>query len=181
MSSTIEAGASSEYGALATYDLVDGHMVPREMGNVSNRLALRLAAYLLQYVESRGLGFVATECIVRMTPGGVPRRPNVFFVNTERFDPETAQDKDPWEFVPNLAVEVISKTNTVNEIEEKMEDYFEAGVESVWVVSNRVRRISVYTSMKNVVVYEGDETVDAAPLLSGLTIPLQEVYARLGV
>jgi Uma2 family endonuclease len=102
------------------------------------------------------------------------------FSSPDRFDPTIAEDKDPWEFVPNLAVEVMSKTNTVNEIEEKMEDYFAAGVESVWVVSNRVRRVTVYTSMKNPVVYEGDESIDAAPVLPGLLIPLEKIFAVLG-
>jgi len=180
MSSVIDIDSAADYGDLATYDLVDGYKVPRKMGNISNGLASRLVTLIGQFVDARNLGYVSHECIVRLTRAGVPRRPDVLFVKADRFDPTKAEDKDPWEFVPNLAVEVVSKTNTFNEIEEKMEDYFAAGVEAVWVVSNRSRRVTVYTSMKNPIVYEGDDSIDAAPILPGLKISLRSIYSVVG-
>jgi Uncharacterized protein conserved in cyanobacteria len=180
MSSVISIDSASDYGDLVTYDLVDGHKVPRKMGNTSNLLAGRLQAILSSFVEPRNLGYVIPECIVRINATGVPRRPDVLFVRRDRFDPTKAEDKDPWDFVPNLAVEVVSKTNTFNEIEEKMEDYFAAGVEAVWVVSNRTRRVTVYTSMKSPKVLEGNDAIDAAPVLPGLIIPLEAIFAVLG-
>ena len=180
MSSVLNVDLASDYGDLATYDLVDGYKVPKKMGNRSNMLTGLVTAALVAYVSPRKLGFVLAECIVRMTPKGIPRRPDVLFVKPDRFDPSAAEDRDPWEFVPNLAVEVVSKTNTFNEIEEKMEDYFAAGVEAVWVVSNRTRRVTVYTSMKNPLVYEGDDSIDASPVLPGLLIPLESIFAVLG-
>jgi Uma2 family endonuclease len=181
MSSVVVVDAESDYGDLATYDLVDGCKVPKKMGNLSLGLAGRLYRFIGNFVDAHELGYVAYETIIRIPSSVIPRRPDVFFVKGDRFDPTAAKDKDPWELSPNLAIEVISKTNTFNEIEEKMEEYFAAGVEAVWVVSNRVRRVTVYKSMKTPTVYEGNESIDAAPVLPGLTIALHDVYSPLGM
>ena len=89
------------------------------------------------------------------------------------------RNKDPWDVAPDLAVEVISPSNRVDEIEEKLERYFAAGVTSVLVASSRTRRVAVYSSTKSVRIYEGADHVDLAPALPGLTIALDELYAPL--
>jgi Uma2 family endonuclease len=181
MTTATAVDLTSDYGDLATFDLVDGYKVPRKMGNLSLNISGPLYRLIGNFVVPRKLGHVAYETVVRLGPNAIPRRPDVLFVKPDRFDATAAQDKDPWELVPNLAIEAISKTNTFNEIEEKMEEYFAAGVEAVWIVSNRKRRVTVFTSMKDSVVYEGDDEIDASPVLPGLKIPLRDVYAPMGM
>ena len=122
-------------GDLATFDLVDGFRVERNMSNVANVMSFRIGALLEALLGGHNAGFVATEAIFRLKPGGKPRRPDVAYVAADRFDLRTATEKDPWDAVPNLAVEVISPSNTVAEIEEKLEEYFRAGVKTVIVAA----------------------------------------------
>jgi Uma2 family endonuclease len=161
------------------YDIVDGIEVPRQLGSVANSLTGRIAGLMSEFVEAKALGFVTTNRIIRLSKDGVPRRCDVLFAERDRIDPKAADDLC-WYLVPNLAVEVVNWTTKWHWIEEKMEDYFAAGVEAVWVVSNRSRRVTVYMSMKNPIVYEGDDSIDAAPVLSGLMIPLESIYAVIG-
>ena len=52
--------------------------------------------------------------------------------------------------IPNLAVEVVSKSNTGEEILAKLGDYFQTGTELVWVVYPSARQVYVYTSTTDV-------------------------------
>jgi Uma2 family endonuclease len=163
------------------FDVVDGIEVPRKLGTTANSLTLRIAKLMSAFVEANALGIVTRNRIVRLKIGGVPIRCDVLFADRDRFDPRAAADEPCWDLVPNLAVEVVEWITKWHWLEKKLEDYFAAGVESVWVVSNRRHRVTVYSSMKNLVAYEGDDVIDAAPVLPGLKIPLADVYAKMGM
>ena len=47
--------------------------------------------------------------------------------------------------MPDLAIEIVSPTNTADEVAEKLEEYFRVGVRSVWVVYPRQRKVYTYT------------------------------------
>ena len=172
--------AAPDYGDLATFDMVDGWRVPRKMSNVANWIASNLAIELNACLPDEDCGFVARSTILRLKPHGRPWRADVAFIASDRFDLRTAPEDDPWDAVPNLAVEVISPSNTVAEIEEKLEQYFAAGVELALVVSARVRRVTAYRSMKNVVVHDGSDVIDLAPALPGAALRLDDIYQRFG-
>jgi len=48
---------------------------------------------------------------------------------------------DPWLVVPELAIEVISKSNPAEEMLDKIQEYFDAGVQLVWVVYPKQRLV----------------------------------------
>jgi Uma2 family endonuclease len=48
--------------------------------------------------------------------------------------------------VPDLAVEILSPSNTVREMERKLREYFTAGTRLVWIVDPATSTARVYTS-----------------------------------
>ena len=65
-----------------------------------------------------------------------------------------------WDVVPNLAIEVVSPTNTANGVMEKTKEYFEAGVERVWVIYPEFAEIYDYDSPTSVRILTRDQTLD---------------------
>jgi Uma2 family endonuclease len=65
-----------------------------------------------------------------------------------------------------LAVEVLSRGNTVAEMERKRREYFDAGVRLVWIVDPPARIVAVY--------FPGSE-----PVLPGFTLELATLFANL--
>jgi Uma2 family endonuclease len=64
---------------------------------------------------------------------GLVRIPDVSFVSTDRLRIANIQPHAPLAvLVRNLAVEVLSPSNTEQEMEEKLLDYFTHGLELVW-------------------------------------------------
>jgi Uma2 family endonuclease len=81
--------------------------------------------------------------------------------------------------VPNLAVEVVSPTNTADEVVEKIEEYFAAGVQLVWVIHPKRRRFEVYESPTAVRVLGPGDVLDGGTVLPGFRLPIDDLYAAL--
>jgi Uma2 family endonuclease len=84
-----------------------------------------------------------------------------------------------WELGCDLAVEVISPSNTVREMRRKLDDYFSAGVRMVWYVYLEPREIVVYTSPQSSVTLRDDDVLDGGTVLPGFSVTVSDVYAEL--
>jgi Uma2 family endonuclease len=80
--------------------------------------------------------------------------------------------------VPDLAVEVTSKSNTRKEMDRKLKDYFETGVRVVWEVEPRKRIISVYRSLTDSVTLREADELDGGEVLPGFRVKVATIFAR---
>ena len=78
---------------------------------------------------------------------------------------------------PDLAVEVISKSNTRKEIDRKLREYFASGTRLAWVVKPRTRAVEVYTSGTEKKVLSGRQSLDGGDVLPGFRLPLSRLFA----
>ena len=81
--------------------------------------------------------------------------------------------------VPNLAVEVLSKSNTGREMSQKLEDYCEAGVELVWFADALTRTVRVFTSPEKFTTVKGAQTLSGGTVLPGFKVKVAEIFAKL--
>ena len=77
---------------------------------------------------------------------------------------------------PDLAVEIVSPSNTAQEILHKVEDYLEAGTRLVWVVEPRRRTVTEYRSWKEVRLLREGNTLDGYDVLSGFSVRVAEIF-----
>ena len=85
--------------------------------------------------------------------------------------------KGYWIGAPDLAVEVLSPSDTVARIEGKVEQWLEAGTALVWVVSPRLHIITVYRSLNDIVARTEGDSLDGSDVVPGFTIPVANVFA----
>ena len=78
-------------------------------------------------------------------------------------------------FAPDLAVEVISNDDTMEEVELKIEDYLKAGTRSVWVVHPRARVVDVYRQDGTVLRLRENDTITEPGLLPGFECRIKEL------
>ena len=74
------------------------------------------------------------------------------------------------DLAPDLAVEVISPRNTDKEMDDKLRDYFDAGVRLVWYVYPSSREVKVYTSPDNLTLLNEQQTLDGRDVLTGFQL-----------
>jgi Uma2 family endonuclease len=81
--------------------------------------------------------------------------------------------------VPNLAVEVLSRSNTPGEMAIKYGEYFSAGVQLVWEINPEARQVVVYTSPTQSRTLSSGDTLDGGTVLPGFTLALDVLFGEL--
>jgi Uma2 family endonuclease len=149
-------------------------------GGTHGKLCLKLGAVLLAFVELNDLGTVygaETGFTVEREPDSVLGA-DVAFVTKARL--QGVEDEDKFlPFAPDLAVEVLSKSNTVAEIDEKIELYFAAGSRQVWIVNPKRRTVAAYSSPFDVRILAEQDTLDGGDVLPGFELRLSELFGAL--
>ena len=83
---------------------------------------------------------------------------------------------EAWDIVPDLAVEVVSESNSANEIALKLVDYFRAGTEQVWVIYPAIRQVYLYANPTSVRILAEPGEIDGGDLIPGFRLPLSELF-----
>ena len=160
-------------------ELVDGVLVEKAMGFRESFLAIALSAILWGFVKPRRLGVVTGEAGMMRLASGLVRIPDVAFVSWERFPDRRLPTEPIPDLAPDLAVEVLSPSNTPGEMARKRQEYFAAGVRLVWLVDAATRTVEVYTAPEASTHLREQDTLDGGVVLPGFTLPLQELFAEL--
>src|SRR3990172_1147486 len=162
------------------YELVDGVLVEKTVGTYEAYLALLLARLLGNYVEEQNLGIaLGADGMMRLAPGLV-RIPDVSFISWQRLPDRRIPREALWNLAPDLAIEVISKGNTREEMERKLHDYFDADVRQVWYVYPAEREVHVFAPAERCEVLSGRQTLEAGDVLPGFSLPLERLFAEPG-
>ena len=161
------------------YEVINGEIVELPpMGIFEGLIASLLDRQLQCYMATQGSGWIVTEILFHFSRTvGNKRRPDLAYVSYDRWPMEKPVPRgDDWDVVPNLAVEVISPTNPAHEVVDKIADYFQAGVERVWVVYPLQRQIYVYSSPTDVRVIAEDGKLADEALLPGFGLSLSALF-----
>ncbi|MDA1013131.1 MAG: Uma2 family endonuclease [Planctomycetota bacterium] len=160
------------------WEEINGRVVEKYVGAKEIDLANDLAFLIKQVAKPGKLGRTHVEMVFDwMKLVGHKRRPNVAFVSFNRW----ASDVDlplgtDWIVVPDLAVEIVSPSNSYADIVEKKNEYFQVGVTQVWIVVPSAREIHVYESATDMRIVSGADTLSAKSLLPGFELPLTELF-----
>ena len=161
-------------------ELVNGTLVEKVMGAEESFVALELS-YLMK-LWNAGAGdtgmFLGADGTLRIMPLLV-RIPDISFVAWDRLPNRKVPQSSVPALAPDLAVEVISKGNTKAEMTRKIGEYFQAGVQLVWLVFPKSRTIRVYTSAKDVIILTEAEIFTGGDVLPGFELPLAKLFEKL--
>jgi Uma2 family endonuclease len=80
--------------------------------------------------------------------------------------------------VPQLAIEFLSKSETAEDIADKINDYFASGVKMVWYIYPKTEMIYAYTSPKDIKVCIGEDICSAAPVIPDFQFPTKEIFNK---
>lgn len=162
------------------FELVDGVpvMVPMASGGHGS-VASRLLVAVGTWVIAEQLGEVfdsSTGFILRRDPD-VLRGPDVSFVAAARLP--TTLGRGFLELAPDLAVEVLSPSNTVAEMNRKLADYFGAGTRLVWIVDPETRSVAVHAAGALPTWLGEADMLDGGAVLPGLAVRVATLFAGL--
>jgi Uma2 family endonuclease len=84
------------------------------------------------------------------------------------------------EGAPDLAVEILSPSNTVEEIDSKLIEYFENGARLVWVIQPKQKYVLVYRSAAEPDrLLKSADSLDGEDIVPGFTLPVADLFQKL--
>ena len=176
---TLEEYASlSELEDGYTCELVRGMVVREPDPAWSHRLLqFKLGRHLHTWIEQAGQGEVGLEgdCILSENPDTV-RIPDVAVLLRRR-----STDNEPGGWVrgaPDIAVEVLSPSNTPRQMREKMDDYFCAGALRVWIVDPAAHTVVIHRPDETLTLFKDGDRLEDPEVLPGFVLDVTELFER---
>ena len=161
-------------------ELIDGILVEKTMGWFESFVAMRIVQFLNNHLERQPLGVASgPDGMMQLFPNQV-RIPDVAFVSWESLPGGQIPQEPVPDLVPDLAVEVLSAGNTPQEMERKLREYFEAGVQLVWYVDTQTRTVTAYTGIDDSVDLGEGDTLKGEPVLPGFQVSIRQLFESPG-
>jgi Uma2 family endonuclease len=157
------------------HELVDGELVDVS-GNtpIHNILKGRLFSVLFKWAKDYRAGTVLEEQEYDFL--GNAHGPDISF-----FEPEKRQllhlHKRVQRFVPDLAVEIASESDSYSAMLRKKDRYLRAGTREVWLISTSSAEIMIYRGAGARILQAGDTLT--SELLAGFGVALDELFSGL--
>lgn len=158
-------------------ELVQGRLIRKPLhGWLHGQIVAAIAGEIGTFVRKHqlGKGYLGTGFTLSRDPDNV-RAPDAAFVSAARAARQTRREGF-FDGAPDLAVEVISPTDTVEEIEQKVLEYLDAGTKLVWVANPRAQTITAYRALDQVRVLTRQDTLDGADVLPGFAVAVTELF-----
>ncbi|MFQ3611224.1 MAG: Uma2 family endonuclease [Fimbriimonadales bacterium] len=144
-----------------------------EHGEVAARIGVRAGFYALE--NQLGKVYIAEPGFVLSTSKGQSvRAPDFAFTRKERAPKSRSRQFS--RTVPDLVLEVISPTDTPEAVQDKVQEWLEAGVQLVWVADPVQRTVLVYRADGTHETLTVNDTLAGEPVLPGFRLPLREVF-----
>jgi Uma2 family endonuclease len=161
--------------AAENHELVEGELVDVS-GNTPQHNKLRdwLVALMLPWMTERGLGTAIAEQEFDFL--GNAHGPDVSVMGPAKaalLDPNRRVQR----FVPDLAIEVASQSDTYEGLLAKKERYLKSGTVEVWLFSLRTRELAIYGAHRTLTL-QGEDAI-TIDLMPGFSISVEELLRRL--
>lgn len=161
-----------------TCELVDGVLVEKPMGYFESRIAIVLAHLIEKYLETNPIGATAGEQgTLQLQPKQV-RMADVSFIRWDRFPGGVVPRDFAPEIAPDLAVEVLSPSNTPKEMNRKLREYFSSGTRLVWYIDPETETARMYRSPELFDEIDRSGKLLGRDVLPGFEVVLGEVFDR---
>jgi Uma2 family endonuclease len=160
-------------------ELIDGVLVEKTMGAIESYLASYLIELIGRFARENDLGIVLGEAgMLRFTKRKI-YLPDVSFISWSQNPISELKKQQVADLHPDLAVEVLSPSNSAKEMQKKRNDYFAWGVQLVWELDPTTREMRVYASPDTFTIIDINGTLDGGSVLPGFTLPMTTLFADL--
>lgn len=158
-------------------ELVRGEVIETmPPGGQHGAIAVMLAMLLRLWAKQATGGYVGVEAgyILTRNPDTV-RGPDISYVRAERI-PASGVPEGFWNLAPDLAVEVVSPSETADQVRDKVRDFLTAGTPLVWTIYPRTQEVIVHTPDGLARTYTSTMSLQFPDILPGFSCTVAELF-----
>ncbi len=146
-------------------------------GGKTGRWNAKLNARVTNWAEQDGTGQVFDSSTLFTLPNTAKRSPDVAWVRNDRWNALSPQEQEQFPpLCPDFVVKLRSRTDSLETLKEKMEEYIGNGAELGWLLDPLGRRVHVYRAGANPEVLEDPQEVSGEPLLKGFVLNVRALW-----
>ena len=161
------------------YELVDGELIDMDGAPRHARMTGRIFSLIDDHIERARLPLdTGVSGGFQMSPHTL-RFPDVHVTTWERMG---AYDEDAggWpHFAPDVAIEVVSPSNTPAELDRKTAEYFANGARAVWIADPIPRTVTIRRPGMPDQIYRDDAILPGDPEIPGFACRVSQIFAVL--
>jgi Uma2 family endonuclease len=137
----------------------------------------RLTQQLFNWADTNKLGIGFDSSTGFKLPNGADRSPDVSWVRLERWNALTEEQKDSFiPLAPDFVIELRSKTDALQTVQTKMQEYINNGVRLGWLIDAKSQRVEIYRPGQEVKVLEAPFSLSGEDVLPGFSLDLSPLW-----
>jgi Uma2 family endonuclease len=166
------------YGRDGSYEFVRGRIIEKNDMKQDEYLLLKFLNRLFIKTAAFERGDELTPEMDSYVDDRRKRRPDLAYFTLEQIEDTRTGNRQKTRF----AIEILSDSESYQDVLDKVQDYFDAGAELVWYIIPRTdvpenKKINVYTSADHSQAYKGADLISAAPVLPDFQFRVEELFA----
>jgi len=163
------------------YELINGELIDRgHLGAKHSYTTVLLSSALFPLVLDKKLGALFDSSTAFKMKNGNKRAPDISFFAKDRLQGLTDIPAGFLEGAPDLAIEILSPNNTVEEINGKLVEYFENGSRLVWVINSYQHYVLVYRSAQEPErLLKSTDCLDGEDVIPGFSLSVADLFQML--
>ncbi|MDM8551188.1 Uma2 family endonuclease [Desulfobacterales bacterium HSG2] len=145
-------------------------------GETGKRNAEITAEFVLWNRRAR-LGEVFDSSSGFRLPNGSDRSPDVSWVRKEQWDALTSEQREKFPpIAPDFVLELMSPTDNLKTVQEKMKEYMDNGVRLGWLIDCKNHRVEIRRQGRETEMLQSPQSLSGEDVLPGFTLDLQMVW-----
>ncbi len=151
-------------------------IMPPTGGETGNRNS-ELNAELVFWNRKSLLGKVFDSSTCFKLPNGSDRSPDVSWIQLERWNTLSEQQREKFPpIAPDFVLELMSPSDQLGDVQEKMQEYMAAGVRLGWLLNRKTRRVEIYRQGQEVEILDSPTCLSGEDVLPGFVLDLSIVF-----
>ncbi len=146
-------------------------------GGLTGKRNVRILRKLDEWTEKDDSGVAFDSDTIFCLPNGAKKIPDASWVSNEKWNALTKDEQARIvPFAPDFAIELRSRTDSLKDLQAKMQEYIENGTSLGWLIDADERKVYVYRQNANVEILDSPKEVSGEPFLQDFNLNLQEIW-----
>lgn len=159
-------------------ELDEGRVIEMSHPNwLHGAIQARVAHVVQTYLDQTGADFVLTQNAGFLLAPDTDRAPDVSLVRKSTLASREVVKGGSLRGAPELAIEIVSPSDSAEDLDRKTEQYLRAGTGAVWIVYPEIRHVIIYRRSGEMRRMGAGQSIDEPELPPGLSIGVEQIFA----
>ena len=130
-------------------------MIMSPIGGISGRREADLLTDLSLWNRRTKLGHVFSSSTIFRLPKGGKRSPDAAWVANQVWESLSLEEQEKFPPIcPNFVIELRSRTDALSQLQEKMQEYLDSGLQLGWLINPQAQQVEIYRPNQNVEIIQ---------------------------